>query len=359
MNSIKRYKTRQIKVGNVAIGGDAPISVQSMTFSKTYDIKETLKQINRLYTAGANIVRLSVPSIKDARALEEITKHSPLPIVADIHFNYRLAVEAAKFVDAIRINPGNIGSNEKIKQVVKACKERNLPIRIGVNGGSLEKPIEIKYGRSPKALCESALYHIKLLEDLDFFDMKISLKTSDVQMTVESYKMLRKLCDYPFHLGITEAGTRFRSTIKSSIGLGSLLLEGIGDTMRISITGELEEEIKVGKAILKSLGLIKEGVNIISCPTCARLESDLVSAVKEVEDLTKDIKEPLNIAVMGCVVNALGEAAHADLAIAFGKKGGMIIKKGKLISKEKEATLIPRFKEELEKIIKKEANTKD
>ncbi len=349
---IKRHKTRQIKVGGVAVGGDAPISVQSMTFSKTHDVKATLEQINRLYFAGADIVRVSVPYIEDARALKAIKEGSPLPIVADIHFNYRLALEAAQYVDAIRINPGNIGSNEKIREVVRACRERGLPIRIGVNGGSLEKHIEARYGLTPRALCESALYHIKLLEDLDFFDIKVSLKTSDVLMTVESYRLLRSQCDYPFHLGITEAGTTFGATVKSSIGLGSLLMEGIGDTMRVSITGELEEEIRVGKAILKSLGLRKEGVNIISCPTCARLESDLVSAVREVEDLTRDVKTPLNISVMGCVVNALGEAAHADLAIAFGRKGGMIIKKGEVVSKEKEQNLIPRFKEELEKMIK-------
>lgn len=344
-------KTKQIFVGNVPIGGGAKISVQSMTFSKTHDSKETLSQINRLYFAGCDIVRVSVPTKKDALALEFLAKNSPLPLVADIHFNYKLALIAAKSVDCIRINPGNIGSNEKIKEVVKACKERKIPIRIGVNGGSLERHIEKTHGHTPKAMVESAKYHIKLLEDLDFFDIKVSLKASDVIKTVEAYKLLRKECAYPFHLGLTEAGTSFGATIKSSIALGALLLENIGDTMRVSITGELEEEIKVAKAILKNTGHLNEGVNIISCPTCARLESDLVSIVKEVEKITKDVKKPLNISVMGCIVNAIGEAKHADLAIAFGKNSGLIIKKGELISKEKEQDLLPRFKEELKKLL--------
>jgi len=341
--------SRKIKIGNVEIGGGAPISVQSMTFSKTKDIKNTLNQINRLYLAGADIVRVAVLDEEDADALKEIKKRSPLPIVADIHFNYKLGLKAAEVVDALRINPGNIGGKEKIKEIVKVCKARKLPIRIGVNAGSLEKHLEQKYGQTPKAMVESALWHIKLLEDLDFFDIKVSLKASDVNRTVAANRMLRSLVDYPIHLGVTEAGTKFHSTIKSSVALGALLLDGIGDTIRVSITGELEEEVRVGRAILKSLGLIKEGVNIISCPTCGRIEVDLVPIVKAVEDATKDIKKPLNLAVMGCVVNAIGEAKEADVAIACGKGYGLIIKKGEIIGKYKEDELLDKFLEEVRK----------
>jgi len=348
----KRYPTKKIYVGNVAIGGDAPISVQSMTFSKTRDVKSTVEQIKRLHFAGCDIVRVAVPQMEDALALKEIKKEISLPLVADIHFNYKLALIAAEVVDCIRINPGNIGSKERIKEVVKACKEREIPIRIGVNAGSLEKEIEAKYGATPKAMVESALYHIKLLEDLDFTNIKVSMKASDVERTVEAYKMLRPLVDYPFHLGITEAGTIFHATIKSAIGIGSLLLEGIGDTIRVSITGELEKEVEVAKAIIKDSGRAKEGVNIISCPTCARLEADLVKAVEEVEKRTKHIKKPLNISVMGCVVNAIGEAKHADVAIAYGKKSGLIMVKGEVVAKLPEDKLVERFLEEVEKMAK-------
>jgi (E)-4-hydroxy-3-methylbut-2-enyl-diphosphate synthase len=346
---IKRYPTKKIYVGDVAVGGDAPISVQSMTFSKTHDVEATVEQINRLHFAGCDIVRVSVPDEESANALKEIKKRISIPLVADIHFNYRLALIAAESVDCIRINPGNIGEKNRILEVVKACKERKLPIRIGVNAGSLEKHLEEKYGQTPKAMIESALYNIKLLEDADFTDIKVSMKASDVIRTVEAYRGLRPLIEYPFHIGVTEAGTLFGSTVKSSIALGSLLMDGIGDTMRVSITGELEEEIKVGRAILKSLGLIRDGVNIISCPTCARLEADLVSAVKEVEEHTKHIKTPLDISVMGCAVNALGEARHADVAIAYGKGDGLIIVKGEIVAKLGEEELKKRFLEEVEK----------
>ncbi len=346
---ITRYKTKKIYVGNVAIGGDAPISVQSMTFSKTENINETVEQIKMLHFAGADIVRVAVPDMKAALALEEIKKQTSLPLVADIHFNYKLAIEAAKWVDCIRFNPGNIGEQNRIKEIVKACKERNLPVRIGVNCGSLEEKFEDKYGQTPKGMVESAIYNIKFLEDLDFTDIKISLKASDVQRTVEAYRMLRPLNNYPFHLGVTEAGTLFHSTIKSSMALGSLILDGIGDTLRVSITGELEKEIEVGKAILKDAGVVKNGVNIISCPTCGRIEADLVSAVAEVEKATAHIKTPLNISVMGCVVNALGEAKSADVAIAYGNGSGLIIKKGEVIEKLPTDKLLGRFLEEVEK----------
>ena len=346
---IKRYPTRKIKIRDVEVGGDSKISVQSMTYSKTKDIKTTLEQINRLYFAGADLVRVAVLDEEDASSLKEIVEKSPLPIIADIHFNYRLGVKAAEYVDCLRINPGNIGGKTKVKEVVKACKERNLPIRIGVNAGSLEEHLENKYGQTPKAMVESALYHIKFLEDLDFFDIKVSLKASDVIRTVEAYRMLRPLVDYPFHLGVTEAGTKFHATIKSAAAFGALLLEGIGDTLRVSITGELEEEIRVGKAILKDLGLIEEGVNIISCPTCGRIEVDLPPIVEAVEEATKDIKKPLNLSVMGCVVNAIGEAKEADVAIACGKGFGLIMKKGKIIGKYPENELLEKFLEEVKK----------
>ena len=345
---ITRYPTKKIFVGSVAIGGDAPISVQSMTFSKTQNIEETVAQINRLHFAGADIVRLAVPDEEAAYALSKIKSQVKLPIVADIHFKYKLALIASEVVDCIRINPGNIGSKERVAEVVKACKARNIPIRIGVNCGSLEEQFENKYGQTPEGMVASAEYNIKYLEDLGFEDIKISLKASDVQRTVQAYRMLRPKNNYPFHLGVTEAGTLFHSTIKSSIALGSLLLDGIGDTMRVSITGELEKEIEVGRAILKDAGVAKDGLNIISCPTCGRIEADLVSAVAKVEDATKHIKKPLNISVMGCVVNALGEAKSADVAIAYGKGSGLIIKKGEIVAKLPEDQLLERFLEEVE-----------
>jgi (E)-4-hydroxy-3-methylbut-2-enyl-diphosphate synthase len=345
---MQRYKTKQISVGGVPVGGDAPISVQSMTFSKTHDIKSTVEQIKRLEKAGCDIVRTAVPNYEDAHALKDIKSQISIPLVADIHFNYRLALIAAEVVDCIRINPGNIGEKSRVKEVVKACKERGIPIRIGVNSGSLEKEFEQKYGATPKGMIESALYNIKYLEDLDFTDIKISLKASDAARTVEAYRMLRPLVEYPFHLGVTEAGTLFHSTVKSSIALGSLLLDGIGDTMRVSITGELEKEIEVARAILKDSGRSKDGINIISCPTCGRIQANLVTAVKEIEEKTAHIKTPLNISVMGCVVNAIGEAKEADVAIAFGNKSGLIIKKGEIVAKLEEQNLVKRFLEEVE-----------
>ncbi len=346
---IKRYPTKKIFVGNVAIGGDAPISVQSMTYTKTSDIQATVEQIKLLHFAGADIVRLAVPDMEAALALKSIKEQTSLPLVADIHFNYKLALIAAESVDCIRLNPGNIGSKDRVKEVVKACQNRNLPIRIGVNCGSLEKEFENKYGQTPEGMVASADYNIKFLEDLGFTDIKVSLKASDVQRTVQAYRDLRPMNNYPFHLGVTEAGTLFHSTIKSSIALGSLLLDGIGDTMRISITGELEKEIEVGRAILKDAGLTKEGLNIISCPTCGRIEADLVTAVAQVEERTKHIRTPLNVSVMGCVVNALGEAKSADVAIAYGKGSGLIIKKGETIAKLPTEELLERFLEEVEK----------
>lgn len=345
-----RYKTKQILVGNVAIGGDAPISVQSMTFTKTKDIQATKEQLDRLALAGADIVRVAVSDLKDAHALKDLRAISPLPLVADIHFRYEYALIAAESVDCIRINPGNIGSKEKIKAVAEACNARNLPIRIGVNGGSLEKQFDEKYGATPKGMVESALYNIKLLEDFGFTNLKVSLKASDVERTMAAYRMLRPLVEYPFHLGVTEAGTMFHSTIKSSMALGGLLMEGIGDTMRCSITGELEQEIALARAILRYSGRQKQGITIISCPTCGRIQADLVSMVKEVEKRLSHITTPLQVSVMGCAVNALGEAKHADIAIAFGHKSGMIIKEGEVLRKLPESKLLESFVAEVEQM---------
>ncbi len=350
---IERVKTKKIYVGDVAVGGDAPISVQSMTYSQTHDVAATVAQINRLHFAGCDIVRVAVPDMEDALALKSIKEQISLPLIADIHFNYKLALVAAEVVDCIRINPGNIGEQSRVKDIVKACQARNLPIRIGVNAGSLEKQFENKYGQSAEAMVASAEYNIKFLEDLGFTDIKVSLKASDVQRTVDAYRMLRPKNDYPFHLGVTEAGTIFHATVKSAIGLGALLLDGIGDTMRVSITGELEEEINVGRAILKDSGAIAEGLNIISCPTCGRIEADLVSAVSEIEERTKHIKTPLNVSVMGCVVNAIGEAAHADVAIAYGKGKGLVMVKGEVVANLDEKELVERFVHEVEDMAEK------
>jgi (E)-4-hydroxy-3-methylbut-2-enyl-diphosphate synthase len=347
---ITRYPTKKIYVGNVAVGGDAPISVQSMTYSRTHDVEATVEQIKRLHFAGCDIVRVAVPDMKDALALKSIKEQISIPLIADIHFNYKLALIAAQSVDCIRFNPGNIGEKSRIKEIVKACQERSLPIRIGVNAGSLEKEFEDRYGQSAEGMVASAEYNIKFLEDLGFEDIKISLKASDVQRTVSAYRMLRPKNYYPFHLGVTEAGTKFHATVKSAIGLGALLLDGIGDTMRISITGELEEEINVGRAILKDSGVAKDGLNIISCPTCGRIEANLVDAVAEVEERTKHIKVPLNVSVMGCVVNAIGEAKHADVAIAYGKGSGLVMVKGDVVARLNEDELVERFVDEVEKM---------
>ncbi|MBA1438536.1 MAG: flavodoxin-dependent (E)-4-hydroxy-3-methylbut-2-enyl-diphosphate synthase [Epsilonproteobacteria bacterium] len=347
---IKRYPTKKIFVGDVAVGGDAPISVQSMTYSDTRDVVATVEQINRLHFAGCDIVRVAVPDMEDALALKSIKEQISMPLVADIHFNHKLALIAAESVDCIRINPGNIGSKQKVAEVVKACQERNIPIRIGVNAGSLEKEFEERYGATAEGMVASAEYNIKYLEDLGFSDIKISLKASDVERTVDAYRMLRPKNNYPFHLGVTEAGTLFHATVKSAIGLGALLLDGIGDTMRVSITGELEEEIKVAKAILKDAGVAKDGLNIISCPTCGRIEADLVSAVSEIEKRTAHIKTPLDISVMGCVVNAIGEAKHADVAIAYGKGKGLVMVKGEVVANLDEKELVEKFVTEVEKM---------
>ena len=343
----ERYKTKQIAVGNVLVGGDAPVSVQSMTFSKTSDLESTKAQIDCLQLAGCDIVRVAVSDIEDANALKTLKSMISLPLVADIHFRYKFALIAAEFVDCIRINPGNIGSKEKIKAVVDACKEREISIRIGVNAGSLEKQFEEKYGATPKGMVESALYNIKLLEDFGFTNLKVSLKASDAERTIAAYRMLRPLVEYPFHLGVTEAGDLESSMIKSSMALGALLMEGIGDTMRVSITGELEKEIEVARGILRYSGRQKEGITYISCPTCGRLQADLVPILKELKERMPKIAVPMQLSVMGCAVNALGEAKHADVAIAFGSGDGLVIKRGEIVGKYKQDELIDVFIEEV------------
>ena len=328
---IKRRVTKVINVGKVKIGGDNPISVQSMTNTLTRDVKNTLKQINNISEVGGDIVRVSCPDEESTNALKEITKHSTIPIVADIHFHYKRAVEAAENgADCLRINPGNIGEKDKIEQVISAAKNNNCSIRIGVNSGSLEKDILEKYKEPcPEALVESAIRNIKILEDLNFFNFKISVKSSDVFLSVKAYRELSKVTDYPLHLGITEAGSFVPGSIKSSIGLGNLLMDGIGDTIRISLSDDPVEEIKVGNEILKSLNLRNRGVKIISCPSCARQGFQVIDTVKILEEKLSHIKTPITLSIIGCVVNGPGEAAQTDIGITGGgKDSSMLYLKG-------------------------------
>jgi (E)-4-hydroxy-3-methylbut-2-enyl-diphosphate synthase len=317
---INRRKSRQIFIGDVAIGGDAKISVQSMTNTKTTDIQGTIRQVNECFELGAQLMRISVPDEDSSIALAKIIPHCPVPIIADIHFHYRRAIESAKAgAKCLRINPGNIGSKEKIREVINCAKDYGIAIRIGVNAGSLENDLLEKYRTpTPQALVESAQRHIKILEDHDFFNFKISVKASDVFLAIASYQELAKICDYPLHLGITESGSHFAGTIKSTIGISNLLLAGIGDTLRISLSADPKEEIKVGFQILKSLGLCEYGVTIISCPSCARQGFDVIKTVEEVEKRVSHIKKPITISILGCVVNGLGEAQHTQIGITGG-----------------------------------------
>ncbi len=318
--AINRRKSRQIKIGNVAIGGFSPISVQSMTNTRTTDIQATIRQVAECVAAGAELMRISVPDQESAIALKQIVPYCEVPIIADIHFHYRRAIEAAEAgAKCLRINPGNIGSNEKVKEVIKAAKDYGCAIRIGVNAGSLEQDLLEKYRTpTPEALLESAQRHIKILEDNDFFEFKISVKASDIFLGVAAYKLLAESCDYPLHLGITEAGSFLPGAIKSAIGLGSLLWQGIGDTMRVSLSANPVEEVKVAYQILKSLNLRHYGVSIISCPSCARQAFDVIKTVEEVEKRVAHIKKPITISILGCVVNGLGEAAHTQIGITGG-----------------------------------------
>ena len=324
---IKRKKTKVISVGDVKVGGDHPISVQSMTNTLTTDVKSTINQINDISAEGADIVRVSCPDEDSTLALKEITKHASIPIVADIHFHYKRAIEAAENgAKCLRINPGNIGDKKKIREVVSSAKNNNCSVRIGVNAGSLEKDILEKYKEPcPEALVDSALRNIKILEDQDFFNFKISVKSSDVFLSIAAYRQLSEVCDYPLHLGITEAGSFVPGSIKSSIGLGSLLIDGIGDTIRISLSDDPVKEVKIGNEILKSLNLRNRGVKIISCPSCARQAFPVINTVKILEDKLSHIKTPITLSVIGCVVNGPGEAAMTDIGITGGGKGNNML----------------------------------
>ena len=324
---IYRRKTKVINVGDVKIGGDNPISVQSMTNTLTTDVEATIKQINDICEEGADLVRVSCPDEDSTSALKEITKHVPVPIIADIHFHYKRAIEAAENgAKCLRINPGNIGDKVKIHEVISAAKNNNCSVRIGVNSGSLEKDLLEKYKEPcPEALVESALRNIKILEDQDFFNFKVSVKSSDVFLSIAAYRQLSKVCDYPLHLGITEAGSFISGSIKSSIGLGTLLMEGIGDTIRISLSDDPPKEIKIGNEILKSLNLRNRGVKIISCPSCARQAFSVIDTVKILEDKLSHIKAPITLSIIGCVVNGPGEAAMTDIGITGGGKGSNML----------------------------------
>ena len=317
---INRKKTREIKVGNISVGGGSPISVQSMTNTITSDVKSTVKQILSLEEAGADIVRVSCPDESSAKALKHIVKEVKVPIVADIHFHYKRAIEAAEMgASCLRINPGNIGSRDRVLEVVKAAKNNNCSIRVGVNAGSLDKSLLEKYKEPcPEALVESAKYNIKLLEDNEFFNFKISVKSSDIFLTVKAYKKLSEICSYPLHLGVTEAGSLFTGSIKSSIGIGQLLMDGIGDTIRVSLSSDPVDEIKAGFEILKSLGIRSRGVNIISCPSCARQAFPVIETVKELEKKLSHIKKPINLSIIGCVVNGPGEASQTEIGLTGG-----------------------------------------
>lgn len=317
---INRKKTKKIKVGNISVGGDSEISVQSMTNTLTTNVKDTIKQIQLLEDAGADIVRVSCPDEDSTKALKNIVKEVRAPIVADIHFHYKRAIEAAKMgASCLRINPGNIGSSNRVLEVVKAAKDNNCSIRIGVNAGSLDKTLLEKYKEPcPEALVESAMYNVKLLEDNDFFNFKISVKSSDVFLTVKSYRILSEVCDYPLHLGITEAGGLFTGSIRSSIGIGQLLMDGIGDTIRVSLSSDPVDEIKSGYEILKSLGIRARGVNIISCPSCARQAFPVIETVKELEKRLSHVKKPVTLSIIGCVVNGPGEAAQTEIGLTGG-----------------------------------------
>lgn len=341
---IQRRISKTVSVGNVKIGGESPISVQSMTNTDTRDVNATLKQINNLAEAGCEIIRLAVLNSEAAEAIREIKKQSPLPVISDIHFDYRLALKCIENgVDALRINPGNIGKEENVKKVVSLAKANNIPIRIGINGGSLEKDIEAMTIPLCEKMVLSALRHVKILEDNNFDKTVISLKSSDVLTTIEAYRLIAKKVDYPLHLGVTEAGTYTGGIIKSSVGIGTLLAEGIGDTIRVSLTDSPVEEVKAGYAILKSLGLRKRGINFVSCPTCGRTQINLIALAKEVEKRLSDFDKPLTVAVMGCAVNGPGEAKHADYGIAGGIKEGYIFKKGEIIKRLPEDKLVDEF----------------
>ncbi len=349
----KRTETRKIMVRDVQIGGNNEIIIQSMTNTRTKDVESTVKQILELEKAGCKIVRVACLNLDDAKAIKDIKKKIHIPIVADIHFDYKIALQAIESgVDKIRINPGNIGNEEKVKKVVEACKAHKIPIRIGVNGGSLEKDLLVDGKPTAQGMVESARRHVEILEKLDFYDICISLKASDLDLCIEAYEEAAKTFNYPLHLGITEAGTAFSGTIKSSIGLGVLLREGIGNTIRVSLSDNPVEEIKVAKEILKDCGLYKKSPKLVACPTCGRTQIDLIPIAKEVEQFLQGIEADITVAVMGCVVNGPGEAKNADIGIAGGVGEGLIFKKGEIVKRVKQEEIVPLLKEEIMKMIK-------
>lgn len=352
-----REETRSVQVGNLTIGGNNHVVIQSMCNTKTKDVEATIKQINALQQAGCELVRVAVFDKEDAYAIKEIKKGIHIPLVADIHFDYKLALIAIESgIDKVRINPGNIGSIEKVKAVVDACKEKHIPIRIGVNGGSLEKDILEKYGEpTPEGMVESAMKHVKILEDLDFHDIVISLKSSNTMLTIKAYELASKTFPYPLHVGVTEAGTALGGTIKSALGIGTLLYEGIGNTIRVSLSDDPVEEIKVAKILLKELGLLKGVPTLVSCPTCGRIQYDLIPIAKEMEDFLKDIHLDITVAIMGCAVNGPGEARHADIGIAGGVGEGLLIKHGEIVKRVKQEDMVQTLKDEILKMVKEKS----
>lgn len=352
-----REETRSVQVGNLTIGGNNHVVIQSMCNTKTKNVEATIKQINALEQAGCELVRVAVFDKEDAYAIKEIKKGIHIPLVADIHFDYKLALIAIESgIDKVRINPGNIGSIEKVKAVVDACKEKHIPIRIGVNGGSLEKEILEKYGEpTPEGMIESAMKHVKILEDLDFHDIVISLKSSNTMLTIKAYELASKTFPYPLHVGVTEAGTALGGTIKSALGIGTLLYEGIGNTIRVSLSDDPVEEIKVAKILLKELGLLKGVPTLVSCPTCGRIQYDLIPIAKEMEDFLKDIHLDITVAIMGCAVNGPGEARHADIGIAGGVGEGLLIKHGEIVKRVKQEDMVQTLKDEILKMVEEKS----
>ena len=345
-----RQNTKEIRIGDVVIGGNHPVAIQSMTNTKTEDIKGTVEQIHRLEAAGCEIVRCTVPTLEAAEALREIKKNIQIPLVADIHFDYRMAIAAMENgADKIRINPGNIGGEERLRAVVDKAKEREIPIRVGVNSGSLEKTLLEKYGAvTAEGIVESALDKVRMIEEMGYDNLVVSIKSSDVMMCVKAHELIAEQCPYPLHVGITEAGTVYSGNIKSSIGLGIILYEGIGNTIRVSLTGDPAEEIRSAKLILKTLGLRKGGIEVVSCPTCGRTQIDLIGLANQVEKMVQEFPLDLKVAVMGCVVNGPGEAREADIGIAGGKGEGLLIKKGEVVKKVKEEELLETLRRELQ-----------
>lgn len=346
---VVREQTKEIKIGDRIIGGKHPILIQSMTNTKTEDVKATVEQIHRLEKAGCELIRCAVPTMEAAKAFSEIKKQISIPLIADIHFDYRLAIAAMEHgADKIRINPGNIGDNSRVQEVVNVAKERNIPIRIGVNSGSLEKHLVEKYqGVTAEGIVESALDKVKLIEDMGYDNLVVSIKSSDVMMCVRAHELIADKIPYPLHVGITESGTVYSGNIKSSVGLGAILYQGIGNTIRVSLSGNPVEEIKTAKLVLKTLGLRNGGIEVVSCPTCGRTQIDLIGLANQVEQLVQDIPLDIKVAVMGCVVNGPGEAKEADIGIAGGKGEGLLIKKGEIVKKVPEDQLLETLKEEL------------